>query len=229
MDKFSSKSMKSMTYWFISSCPASSIFTAGVLLSGWSQNSSKHQLAQYFLSLKIIICSSSDRSKLFVKPQTLNEFTIILEMLSHALTIQPTITSKGADLWLLAALYSCFPASNQSWYDFAQLALKRLFQQTSGAWMKPVQPPGMTAWSTFNFLRESFVSLPTWHLKLSHTSNLCGVNITGLRQSSVIAWLIQCVPWNTNIALLPNFLPTPAQVVSLVKECVALTWYHHPF
>ena len=57
--------------------------------------------------------------KLFVKPQTLNEFTIIsLEMLSHALTIQPTITSKDAGLGLPAAVYYCFPVSNQSSNDF---------------------------------------------------------------------------------------------------------------
>ena len=39
-------------------------------------------------------------------------------MLSHALTIQPTITSKSADLGLPAAVNSYFPASNQLLYDF---------------------------------------------------------------------------------------------------------------
>ena len=93
------------------------MFTAGALLSSWSQNSFK-QPAQHFLSLKIIICSSLDQCKLFVKLQTLNEFTISLEMLSHTLTIQPTSTSRGADLELPAAVNSCFSASNQSLYDF---------------------------------------------------------------------------------------------------------------
>ena len=150
-------------------------------------------------------------------------------MLSHALTIQPTITSKGADLWLPAALYSCFPASNQSWYDFVQLALKRLFQQTSGAWMKPMQPPGMTAWSTFNFLRESFVSLPTWHLKaVLHKQSMWSKHYRAeivLRNSLIHpVRALECQYFFAS-----KFFTNSVTGRFLGQRMCGLTWYHHPF
>lgn len=152
--------------------PSKGSLSHELLMACWTTLSHSSPARQGWLSLKQLMCLSSDPSTATVRAQLLNELIIIvLSKPSHDTGTHLTISLQGvARMFPTAAkewVSQVSPAVHSSYFSVT-FALKGLFQTTSGAWMYFVQPPGMIKGSIFDVRSSCLTVYITWHLNKLH-------------------------------------------------------------